>query len=76
LIDWKQTTEFKLFSDVWNLYKQYHNLTQDSKDDSKWSYLIAEGNSIIHKYNDSKFATDLVEAVLNEIERRSKGVIE
>jgi hypothetical protein len=76
LIDWKNTTESKLFTDTWNFFKTYYNLTQDSKDDSKWSYLIAEGNSIIKKYDSSQFATDLVESILNEIERKSKGVIE
>jgi hypothetical protein len=75
MIDWKQTTEFKLFGDVWNFYKMYHSISQDSRDDSKWGVMIEEANGIIHKYNDSKFATDLVESVLNQIERRSKGVM-
>jgi hypothetical protein len=74
LIDWKNTQESRLFTDVWNLYKQYHSLTQDSKDDSKWSYLVAEGNAIIKKYDNSQFAVELTEAVLNQIERASKGV--
>jgi hypothetical protein len=74
MIDWKSTTESKLFTDTWNFYKMYHSLSQDSRDDEKWVQMIERGNMIIKQYNNSKFATALIEAVIDEIERKSKGV--
>lgn len=68
-MNFKETIEFQIFSDVWNFFKSYY---QVESNDSFWDRLIEESNQIAKKY-DNKFANDLLIAVIKEMERKLKA---
>jgi len=57
-----------LFQTVWKFFKKYNEaeMTQEY-----WNEVLLVGKSIQKEY-DSELATDLVVAVINELERRVK----
>lgn len=72
MIDIKGTIDHKIYNDVWNLLKKYYGIRQD--DDEQWEQLVKDGDAVCEKYGNSKFARELVLAIVNELERMSKGV--
>ena len=69
-MDFRETIEFKIFSDVWNFFKSYYQVQDD---DTYWDRLIEESDQIAVKY-DNKFANDLLISVIREMERKLKNL--
>lgn len=65
-------TEFALFGEVWTLFKKYFDIRQS--EDARWDVLLEESAAISQKYKNSPLSRDLLMAVMNELERRSKIV--
>ncbi|MDE7433195.1 MAG: hypothetical protein K2N34_14950 [Lachnospiraceae bacterium] len=61
---------FELYKEVWQLHKKYSGIQQSN--DMAWGNLIEEADTIVKRYESSRFARDLVTSVLNELERKSK----
>lgn len=70
-MNFKETIEFKIFSDIWAFFKSYY---QVQNDDDYWDRLIEESNRIAKKYGHNKFANDLLIATIREMERRLKNL--
>lgn len=64
-------TEFGLFGEVWTLFKKYFDIQQP--EESRWDQLLEESAAISQKYKNSPLSRDLLMAVMNELERRSKA---
>lgn len=62
-------TVFHLFCDCWQLYRKYitRELEEKTLDD-----FIRESGELFQKYGQDPFAKDLLLAVTNEVERKSK----
>lgn len=63
-------TVFNLFCDSWQLYRKFilSKLGQKELDE-----FIQESGELFRKYGQDPFAKDMLLAVTNEIERRSKA---
>lgn len=60
---------WNLYKDVWDFHKKY----ADTKNtDDYYSALADESSRIAKTYGNHKFAVDLLLAVVNELERKSK----
>ena len=70
-MDFRSTVEFSIYADIWNFHKQYY---QVSDSDEYWEMAVKDANALYKKYDDSKFAKSLVMAVMDELERKAKGV--
>lgn len=70
-MNFKETIEFKIFTDVWNFFKRYYQVRDD---DNFWNRVIEESNQIAVKYGHNKFANDLLIAVIKEMERRLRNL--
>lgn len=68
-MNFKETIEFQIFTDVWNFFKRYYQVRDD---DNFWNRVIEESNQIAKKY-DNKFANDLLISVIKEMERKLKN---
>lgn len=68
-MNFKETIEFQIFTDVWNFFKKFYEVEDD---DAFWDELIEESNQIAVKYGNNKFANDLLIATIKELERRLK----
>lgn len=68
-MNFKETIEWNVFSDIWNFLKKYY-FVQD--DDAFWKNCFEDANALYEKYGNSKFAKDLILTVLDELERRAK----
>lgn len=64
---------FELYKDVWNFHKKYQ---QVQTTDEYWQQVVDESNQIAKKYNQCKFAKDLLLAIIGELERIYKELIE
>lgn len=62
-------TVFKLFCDSWQLYRKY--ITSELKDKNLDDF-IRESGELFQKYGQDPFAKDLLLAVTNEVERKSR----
>ena len=60
--------EFAYFGEVWTFFKKYYEVEQS---DEFWESVIAEAAAINQKYQ-CPLCKDLILAVLNELERKSK----
>lgn len=69
-MNFKETIEFQIFTDVWNFFKRYY---QVQNDDDYWDRAIEESNQIAVKYGNNKFANDLLISVIKEMERKLKA---
>lgn len=58
----------KAFTDAWNLYKRHMNMQHE---DSDWESLIKDSQNVA-KDNNNPFGRDLVNAVMDELERKCK----
>ena len=65
-------------TEIWKFFKEYWIILQDyyvpEKDSKYWDNLVANGSRLVDKYKDTdfgRFASDLVQAELNFIERKS-----
>lgn len=67
-MNFKETIEFQVFTDVWNFFKRYYQVRDDG---NFWNRVIEESNQIAVKY-DNKFANDLLISVIKEMERKLK----
>lgn len=61
---------YGMFTDVWRLYKQYADIRQP--EDNRWELFVAEAGALAKKYGNGRFVRDLIMAVTDELERRSK----
>lgn len=61
-------TEFAYFGEVWTFFKKYYYVENT---DAFWESIVAETAAIHQKYP-YPLCKDLVFAVLNELERKSK----
>ena len=59
-------TVFNLFCDSWQLYRKYITKDKDLDD------FIGESGELFQKYGQDPFAKDLLLAVTNEVERKSR----
>ncbi len=57
--------DYKLITDIWQILKKYN---QPDGTEAYWDNLVED----ISKLNQSQFASDLIQAVLSELERRGK----
>ena len=62
-------TVFNLFCDSWQLYRKY--ITSELKDKDLDDF-VKESGELFQKYGQDPFAKDLLLAVTNEIERKSR----
>ena len=69
-MNFKETIEFQVFTDVWNFFKRYYQLIDDG---NFWNRVIEESNQIAVKYGNNKFANDLLISVIREMERKLKN---
>ena len=60
-----------VMSEAWALLKKYANI--DKKDEESWEMLISETNELCKKHGNSKYSREILGAVVNEIERISRG---
>ena len=68
-MDFKSTIEFSIFSDIWNFFKRYYEVSDDA---DYWEAVAKDADVLYKKYDNSKFAKSLVMAVVDELERRAK----
>lgn len=59
----------KAFTDAWNLYKRHMNMQNEEED---WESLIADCKKVAQE-NENPFGRDLLNAVMDELERKVKG---
>lgn len=71
-MDFKKTIEFQIYADVWNFHKRFY---QVDNSEMYWDQVVEESRKLSEKYK-SKFADDLLAAVLTEFERKGKKVSE
>ena len=69
-MNFKETIEFQVFTDVWNFFKRYYQVRDDG---NFWNRVIEESNQIAVKYGNNKFANDLLISVIREMERKLKN---
>lgn len=60
---------WNLYKDVWDFHKKYADVKNT---DDYYSALAEESSGIVKKYENHKFAVDLLLAVVNELERKCK----
>lgn len=60
---------FSLFCDCWELYSKY---AVSNLSDEELQKFVDEATAISRKYNEDKFARDVVLAVIDEIDRIEK----
>ena len=73
MIDLRNTIYFEINAEVWNFFKQ---ALPAQSDDQYWASVLAEGERIAKKYEDTAqatFARDQIFAVVNELERVRKA---
>lgn len=63
---------FTVYHDVWQFHKQY--IDKICNDDELWEAVIADADKLYKKYDNSRFAKDLILAELSEFERISKAL--
>lgn len=57
----------EIYNNTWFFYKKYINC--DNSDEC-WEQINQESQEILNKYNNDKFARELLEAVINELARK------
>ena len=62
-------TVFNLFCDSWQLYRKY--IAKALNEDDLNGFIQESGN-LFQKYGQEPFAKDLLLAVINEVERKSR----
>ena len=67
----KESVEFNIYADVWNLHKKYFDITLD--DDTMWEEYVHEADAVCKKYDNNKLARNLVAAVTDNLEERATG---
>lgn len=63
---------FMIYRDVWQLHKQY--IDRICNKDEFWEALIADADKLYKKYDNSRFAKDLILAEMSEFERICKAL--
>lgn len=63
---------FTIFRDIWSFHKQYVDKIRD--DDEIWENVITDADKLYKKYDNSRFAKDLILAEMSEFERISKAL--
>lgn len=58
--------EFSYFREVWTFFKKYYNV---QRNDEYWDTVMKESSAINQKYN-CKLCTDILLAIIDELERR------
>ena len=58
----------EIYTEVWKIHKECAN----PQTDDDWERIIRRGNMLIKMHNNSKFAKELVQAMISEIEERLK----
>ena len=57
---------WNIYKDVWNFHKKYADVKED---DTYWESVVNESGQIAKKYDNARFATALLLAVIEELER-------
>lgn len=70
--DYNMESYFNLYKAVWQWHKR-NSKVEDS--DEYWKQVLAEGEEIQNKYS-CQFVTDLMMAVIGELERKGKELRE
>lgn len=69
----KQVNYFNLYQDVWNFHKKYAEIQRNdfeySSSDKYWDELVEEAGSIGKKYEEDKFAVQMIVSVCDELDR-------
>ena len=61
---------FEVYREIWQFHKQY--IDRICNEDEFWEAVIADADKLHKKYDNSRFAKDLILAELTEFERISK----
>lgn len=62
-------TVWGMFTDAWRFYKKYADVQQA---DEYWEAMVDGADVIAKKYQNNKLCCDLILAVVDELERKSK----
>lgn len=62
--------EFAYFGEAWNFFKRFYEVQED---DSFWDSVVEEAGAIIRRY-DSTLCKMVVLAIVDELERKRKGI--
>ena len=65
-------TVYGMFTDAWKLYKKYADIRQTQE--SRWDMFVDEADAVSRKYNGNRLCRDLLLAVTNDLERKSKEI--
>jgi hypothetical protein len=65
-------TYWNLYQEIWNFHKKYR---QVQPDDEYWDAVITDSTTIANQYKDNKFAVALILAVVDELERKSREMM-
>ncbi len=60
---------YNLFSDCWRFFKKHIVDVQDT--DQYWEKIIAESGELSKKYDNERFAIELMAAVVKELDRKA-----
>ena len=66
-MDFKNSQEAQIYSEVWKFHKKYHGVNTDM---GTWKQILAEAKEIDDKFQDS-FAKSLVSAVVLHLNKQS-----
>ena len=61
---------FEIYHEIWQFHKQY--IDKICNEDEFWEAVIADADKLYKKYDNSRFAKDLILAELTEFERIGK----
>lgn len=66
----KDSKEFQMFGDYWNLCKKYWNIKQSDSDE--WEQFVYDVQEFCEKYECVSLARKIALALLNDLEERCK----
>ena len=69
----EMNTEFKLFGDIWKLYKAYYHV-QAKNHEKYWTEVLNAIEKLNHEYK-STLCKNLLLAVLDDLETRAKDLM-
>jgi hypothetical protein len=70
-MDWKNTTDFKMFSDFWQLYKEAHETYKNT--DTWWDLFCKKIDNFYQKYKQFPISRYIMNGLQAEMESKNKG---
>lgn len=61
---------FQLYKEVWDFHKKYQSM---QKTEEFWQNVMKESKKIVERHEGSKFAMDLLIAVMSELKREERN---